>query len=412
MLKDLSIWQRLGLIAVTPSISITLLLYLGVTEQAKAIAAERQAERATAYAVSLKRVFADLQEHRGLSVAVLDGEVKLGERQAQKRADLESSLQALATLDQQLGKQLQTGERVQALNAAWARLKSELPALGAREAAARHGALIAEVLGALDLVAHNAGLNRVGDAAAWNLADALVVKLPRLAEALGQLRALGPALVAAVPAPPPPALAAPVPPPGLPLADRLQLATLHADAAAALAEVREAFGYAGRASPRLTAQLGTPLDELANETLRLLELVDAKVLKPERPTVEAAAVYAQASRASSAALKVLDGTASSLEAALGEQRARKEGERVLWIAIFVLTSVIGQVSLLVIARSITRPLKELSVVAEKISLGDLDAKIDLARKDEIGALSEQFARMQASLRVIMNRLESGPRPGP
>lgn len=410
MFKNLSIWQRLGLIAITPSISITLLLYLGVTEQAKVIAADEQAERATSYSIALKRVFADLQEHRGVALAALAGDQKLKARQVQKRADVEEGLQALAALDQQLGKQLDTGERVRALEAGWARLKAELPALGARDVAARHTALIAEVLATLDLVAHNSGLNRIGDAAAWNLADALVTKLPHLAELLGQLRALAPILVAAVP----PQVAAPVPPiapppAALSLAEKLELGTLHADAAGALAEVREVLGYATRASPRLTAQLGTPVDELANETMRLLELVDAKVLKPERPSVEATALYEQASRANSAALKVLDGAAAALQTAVAELKARKEAERALWIAIFILTSVLGQASLLLIARSITLPLKALSVAAEKISLGDLDAKIDTGRKDEIGALGEQFARMQASLRVIMNRLESGPK---
>jgi len=59
-----------------------------------------------------------------------------------------------------------------------------------------------------------------------------------------------------------------------------------------------------------------------------------------------------------------------------------------------------------VARGFTNPIVQLTQVAERISLGELDAKIDIHRKDEIGELAEAVSRMQASLQAAIERLRA------
>lgn len=59
-----------------------------------------------------------------------------------------------------------------------------------------------------------------------------------------------------------------------------------------------------------------------------------------------------------------------------------------------------------LSRSITVPITNLSDVADRISLGELDAKIQVTSKDEIGELAEAVARMQASLQAAIERLRA------
>jgi C4-dicarboxylate-specific signal transduction histidine kinase len=66
----------------------------------------------------------------------------------------------------------------------------------------------------------------------------------------------------------------------------------------------------------------------------------------------------------------------------------------------ILAAVLG----ISIGRTISNPLLQLARVADRMSLGDLEAKIDVSRKDEIGLLAESLSRMQASLRTAMERL--------
>ena len=59
---------------------------------------------------------------------------------------------------------------------------------------------------------------------------------------------------------------------------------------------------------------------------------------------------------------------------------------------------------LFIVASITRPLNHLAEVADRISLGELDAEIDIESGNEIGRLAESLRRMQTSLRSAIERL--------
>ncbi len=60
------------------------------------------------------------------------------------------------------------------------------------------------------------------------------------------------------------------------------------------------------------------------------------------------------------------------------------------------------------ARAITQPIAQLIHVTERISLGQLDVKIEVNRKDEIGELALAVRRMEASLQAALERLRSRP----
>jgi predicted Zn finger-like uncharacterized protein len=53
---------------------------------------------------------------------------------------------------------------------------------------------------------------------------------------------------------------------------------------------------------------------------------------------------------------------------------------------------------------LTGRIKALTLVAERISVGDLDAEVNIKSKDEIGALAEAISRMQESIRLSIERL--------
>ncbi len=56
------------------------------------------------------------------------------------------------------------------------------------------------------------------------------------------------------------------------------------------------------------------------------------------------------------------------------------------------------------SRSIVKPIVYLTDVADRISLGDLDTKIEIRSGDEVGMLAESFDRMQESLKAAIERL--------
>lgn len=56
------------------------------------------------------------------------------------------------------------------------------------------------------------------------------------------------------------------------------------------------------------------------------------------------------------------------------------------------------------ARALVKPIAKLTDVANRMSMGELDVKVDIQSKDEIGMLAEAIGRMQTSLKLAMNRL--------
>lgn len=75
------------------------------------------------------------------------------------------------------------------------------------------------------------------------------------------------------------------------------------------------------------------------------------------------------------------------------------------LVVAVLVLVVILVSFIV-ARTFTEPINRLTRIADRISLGELDAKIELNRRDEIGELAEAIARMQSSLQAAIERLRA------
>ena len=56
------------------------------------------------------------------------------------------------------------------------------------------------------------------------------------------------------------------------------------------------------------------------------------------------------------------------------------------------------------ARALVMPIMTLTDIAERMSLGELDIKVDVSSKDEIGLLAQAVERMRISLNLAMSRL--------
>jgi signal transduction histidine kinase len=96
-------------------------------------------------------------------------------------------------------------------------------------------------------------------------------------------------------------------------------------------------------------------------------------------------------------------------AALGDvAAAANRAARWLGFAMLAAAAVLGTVLLLVV-RNNTRPLSQLSALAERIAAGERDQRHELARADEIGALAESLNSMMQRLAAYEARLTSRSR---
>lgn len=73
---------------------------------------------------------------------------------------------------------------------------------------------------------------------------------------------------------------------------------------------------------------------------------------------------------------------------------------ILVIVVLVLFAVVY-----IYSYSVVSPIRHLSEVADKISMGDLNAKVDVKAKGEIGVLAQSIERMQTSVKAAIERLQ-------
>jgi len=76
------------------------------------------------------------------------------------------------------------------------------------------------------------------------------------------------------------------------------------------------------------------------------------------------------------------------------------------VAGIVLVAVIIIIGLCIVIYGyrLTRSIQYLTEAADRISVGDLEAEIEIKSKDEIGNLADAISRMQDSLRLSIERL--------
>lgn len=94
-----------------------------------------------------------------------------------------------------------------------------------------------------------------------------------------------------------------------------------------------------------------------------------------------------------------------------QQRAQLAAQlqRSTWLIVLAagLALLLGLLSTLTITLLIVRPLREVTVQAQRIASGDLSARIEVARSDEIGQLQAAMSNMAQNLREMVGQLQEG-----
>ncbi len=89
-----------------------------------------------------------------------------------------------------------------------------------------------------------------------------------------------------------------------------------------------------------------------------------------------------------------------------ESRAKKQTEQVIYVIAAILSGAVVLIMFIVVfyGYRLTGRIQYLTDVADRISVGDLDAKIEMTTQDEIGELGDAISRMQDSIRLSIERL--------
>jgi methyl-accepting chemotaxis protein len=77
----------------------------------------------------------------------------------------------------------------------------------------------------------------------------------------------------------------------------------------------------------------------------------------------------------------------------------------IFYAVILCVILILLVRIFFYARSVIKPILQLAVVADKISMGELDTPIQVKATGEVAVLADSIERMQTSVKAAIERLQ-------
>jgi methyl-accepting chemotaxis protein len=392
MLKRLKIWQKFTLIAVAFSLPIIVLLYFLILESNKAIEFTRVELDGTQYLRPLRKLAVDVAAHRDLASAVLAGDASFKGDLDKRQEMIEADFKEIA--DRQARYELAAPEDLDNVRTDWQTIKSGMSAAKGDASYEQHTRYLAKIYQFTVLIGNTSNLILDSDVDSHYLVDALVFRVPKLTAEISAARAYGVAFSASG---------------GQGEVNTGRKGAL-AEAAVkindALFENNHFLRFAaGKAHPRTDEALSTIISDNSKAVNGFNTLLTDKVVNGTGEVLPVKTYFAAASAPLDTSAKLWEATISELDRLLGDRNALLTKNRMLEIGIVVAALLLTIVFLVVVVRAITRPIAHLSEVADRISLGDMDATINVDTKDEIGELGERFRRLQVSLKAAMDALE-------
>ena len=339
-----------------------------------------------------------LQQHRGRTSAVLDGDTTQQAAKATVQADISK---AIAQVDAQLAK-----DPRDVLLQSWAKFKldwvsvsgaSNQSATKAEDARAAHTALISQLLLFIEATADEYKISLDPETATYFLGQVATVHLPSLTETLGRLRFQG----------------------ALQLSEnaRVRAGGVAANAttvnksqitdglAALRTSVATTYRFADKAraaEPRVQAALEAEAKKALSSALALEGLIKKETTDPLTSTLEPAAFFAEMTKGIDEQFKFAQLTTAIFDQELATQIAAKEKTRLAGLLAITLALVLAALVAYLILRNVSTTVASLQDAVEKVRTGNTVALQAIDARDEIGdlgrlintLLSERLAAQQ------------------
>ncbi|MGZ3241007.1 MAG: HAMP domain-containing protein, partial [Burkholderiaceae bacterium] len=387
LLSRLKLWQKFVLLDTLGAILVAVPLMLYIQESNKSVdtaaleASGIQTERTLLKAIQLA------QQHRGLSSMVLSGNAEAKDKRAAKQEEVVRVFAELDTTVKQAG-----NTRADAI---WQKLKSDWPTLAnkvasqsltPKESFTEHTALIEQLFAINDLFLDHFGLSLDPEIDSYYLVDATLMRLPKLTEALGRLRAKGSGLLIQK---------------TLTLEDRIMMGAMVENANGLNSDIKTSLEKAIAANSTLQDKVGSLKQTAFSSGEKGVQLVQTQVIKAEQLTLQSADYFAQMTDVIDAQFKLNDAALTELSSILNARQSHLRVEQYILLTIILALIALTGLAGWIVLHAIIDPLSEAVGIAKKIAAGDLTSNIQADGTDETAELLIALRDMNESLMRIV-----------
>ncbi|WP_292932229.1 methyl-accepting chemotaxis protein [Noviherbaspirillum sp.] len=393
LLNRLFLWQKFALLSLFGVILVSVPLALYIHESNKAVTVASAEARGIRPVRSMLSVVRLVQQHRGLSAMVLNGN---DSAQTQRSAKQEEADKAFTEMDVAASK-LGDSTVLSAWNEArerWTTLAGKVAkrSLSGSDSFAEHTALIAQLLKINERIVDHFGLSLDADADSHYLVDVALVQSPALMETLGRMRARGSAVLTAK---------------ASTLEERAAMAALIDKANERLDGIKSSLEKSIASNRSIQEKLATALQGAASKGSEVLQLTSEQVVKPEAFAYAGSDYYTKMTAAIDEQVQFYDVAIAALDDILHHRASRLTFTTYALIGTILAIALLAGVVGYLIIRSISLPIREAVAVAKRVASGDLSTRIEVKSKNETGQLLQALKEMNVGLTNIVTQVRSG-----
>ncbi|HFD81122.1 MAG TPA: methyl-accepting chemotaxis protein [Gammaproteobacteria bacterium] len=371
-----------------PLLVIGSLLYKDTASDFDFVAQERNGVE---YIAALRPLLEHLPQHRGMTAAYVNGDHSFADALAEKRKRIDEEFSHLESVDAELGDILQTDGKVAELERNWQALKEGVLDRPAAEGFAAHSALVG---GLIDLIVHVADTSNLildPELDSYYLMDAVVNRLPRMTDALGQARGLGAAAAARG---------------QLSSDEKTKLAVLMERITVGNRELKHGLEVVVESNPAVGDRLGGLDTAAVGAANDFFQLARSKLLAGSTVGVSAKQVFEAGTAAINAAFRLYDRILPSLDEVLAQRLDHIRSEQRLMVATVVLVLLLVTYLFAGFYSSVVDSIRSINAATAKLADGDLTARVEVSVRDEMGQIADGFNRMAEQFSELATRIVS------
>jgi PAS domain S-box-containing protein len=385
VMNRLSYPGKLALISALFVLPLGVVLALLFAEIGGEIAFTRQEIHGLAYLRPLRRLTEHTAEARLLARRYAGGDAAARPDLVRKHAEMDQDFQALAAVDRDLGAALDTSHDLGVLQEDWRFLHAQALELKPADTVELHTKLLRDLRALVSHVGDTSNLILDPHLETYYLIDIVLLKLPPAEEQLAEGRLLNAGLRRDA---------------ELTADERARFLVLAGLLDSNAADSRKSMDIAFRHDPdgAIRAQLDAPLRDYLAAVRAVGETTHRDMLGGRTLTADPAAYDAALGGALEAGFTLWDRTARALDGRLQAHIDWNVTRRQLIAAGAGLVLLVVLYLLLAFHTAVLRTVGRLAEVSQRLAAGDVEEKLTLETRDELGQMASAFNRVAARLR--------------
>ncbi len=391
LMNRLTYPKKMLLISAVFLVPIIMLISLLLVELGTGISAAEKEVRGLEYIKTVRQLYQNLPQHRGMTNAYLNGESSYKSKIIEKRQAIIADIAAIDSIDNRLGDEFGTHALWAEIKQTWQQLEQRAFNDSAKQIFQEHTDLISRTYNLFEQISNESGLVLDPELNTSFLIDSIVYRLPNITENLGQSRGMGAGIAANG---------------TITVEQRILLGTLLANIKSNARAVDDGMLITLRENPSLENELIPLLNASKLATNSFIQKVTTTLLVSEFISVRSADIFSAGTEAIKANYKVYDTLVPMLDRLFKQRVASLSNKRMKVLIIVLLTLLIASYLFVGFYKSMITAVSRLKEATQKVSDGDLTVSVDCGTEDELKNIETSLNNMIQHLNQTVRSLGS------